>query len=60
VHLKSLGVVEEITTPTSPNNVLSDWVYLADAVIDGYIYRVLRTDYIMTEFTGFTHNFKFS
>ena len=60
VHLKSIGVVEKITTPTSPNNVLSDWVYLADETIDGYIYRVLRTDYVMTEFNGFTHNFKFN
>lgn len=60
VHLKSLGVVDRIYTPTSPNNVLSDWVYLADAIIDGYLYRVLRTDYVMTEFTGFVHNFKFA
>ena len=60
VHLKSLGVVERIYTPTSPNNVLADWVYLSDVIIDGYLYRVLRTDYIMTEFTNFTHNFKFA
>ena len=60
VHLKSLGVVERIYTPTSPNNVLADWVYLSDVIIDGYLYRVLRTDYVMTEFTDFTHNFKFS
>ena len=60
VHLKSLGSVERIYTPTSPGNVLEDWIYLDDVTIDGYIYRVLRTDYVMTEFTGFTHNFKFT
>jgi len=58
VHLKSLGSIERIYTLTSPNNVLSDWVYLADVIIDGYIYRVLRTDYVMTQFNNFTHNFK--
>ena len=60
VHLKSLGSVEEITTLTTPNNVLSDWVYTLDVIINGYIYRVLRTDYVMTEFTSFEHNFKFA
>ena len=60
VALKTLGVVERIYTPTSPNNVLSDWVYLSDVIIDGYIYRVLRTDYVMTEFSNFTHNFRFA
>lgn len=60
VHLKSIGNVEKITTLTSVNNVLIDWVYLADITIDGYLYRVLRTDYVMTEFNEFNHNFKFS
>ena len=60
VHLKSLGVVERITTPTSPNNVLADWVYVGDRSINGYLYRVLRTDYVMSEFTGFVHNFRFA
>lgn len=60
VHLKSLGVVERITTLTSPNNVLSDWVYLNDVIINGYIYRVLRTDYVMSNFSNFVHNFKFN
>lgn len=60
VHLKSLGSVERIYTLTTPNNVISDWVYLADVLIDGYLYRVLRTDYVMTEFTDFEHTFKFA
>lgn len=59
VHLKTLGTIERIYTFTSPNNVLSDWVYIADVIIDGYIYRVMRTDYVMSEFSNFTHNFKF-
>lgn len=60
VSLKTLGSIERIYTPTSPNNVLSDWVQLEDVIIDGYIYRVLRTDYVMSEFRNFTHNFKFA
>jgi len=60
VHLKTLGTIEKIYTNTTPNNVLSDWVYLSDVIINGYIYRVMRTDYVMAEFTNFTHNFKFA
>lgn len=60
VTLKSLGVVEGITTDTSLNNVLEDWVELSDITINGYIYRVLRTDYTMGEFTEFTHYFEFN
>ncbi len=60
VFLKSIGVVEEITTETNLSNVLSDWVVLSDVIIDGYVYSVMRTDYIMTEFQNFTHNFKFN
>ena len=60
VHLKTLGVVERIYTLTTPGNVVADWVYLADAIINGYTYRVLRTDYVMTEFTNFTHNIVFA
>ena len=60
VSLKSLGVVERIYTLTSPNNVISDWVELDDVLIDGFVYRVLRTDYVMSEFSNFTHNFQFA
>ena len=60
VSLKSLGVVERIYTTTSPNNVISDWVELEDVLIGGILYRVLRTDYVMTEFSNFTHNFQFA
>lgn len=60
VSLKTIGVVERIYTTTSPNNVISDWVELEDVLIGGALYRVLRTDYIMTEFSNFTHNFQFA
>lgn len=60
VHLASLGVVERIYTMTQPNNVISDWVYLSDITINGYLYRVLRTDYTMIEFSDYPHNFVFS
>jgi len=60
LHLKTLGVVEEITTDTSKNNVISEFQYMNDIVINGYIYRVLRSDYKMTAFNNFKHNIKFS
>ena len=60
VHLASLGVVERIYTMTQPNNVISDWVYLSDITINGYLYRVLRTDYTMINFSAYPHNFVFN
>jgi hypothetical protein len=60
VHLASLGVVERIYTQTQPNNVISDWVYLSDITVNGYLYRVLRTDYTMINFSAYSHNFVFS
>ena len=60
LHLEDLGLVERIYTITTPGNVIGDWVYLGDQIIDGYTYRVLRTDYVMSEFNNFTHNFKFN
>jgi hypothetical protein len=60
IHLKSLGVVEVVNTNTSPSNVVSDWIYLSDITLNGYLYRVFRTDYTMSDFSGFLHNFKFS
>ena len=58
--LKSEGVVSRIFTNTSPNNVISDWVALADVTINGYIYRVYRTDYVMSAFENFEHYFLIS
>lgn len=60
VHRINLGVVERIYTQTQTNNVIEDWVYLEDITINGYLYRVLRSDYQMTEFDGYVHNFVFS
>lgn len=60
VHRQNLGVVERVYTPTQPSNVVSDWVYLADITVNGYIYRVFRTDYTMIPFEGYLHNFVFS
>lgn len=59
VYLKSIGLVDRVYTDTSPNNVIADWVALSDTTISGYTYRVMRTDYVMTEFSNFTHNFNF-
>lgn len=60
IHLASKGLVERIYTNTQTGNIISDWNYLSDITINGYLYRVLRTDYVMGEFTNYTHNFKFS
>lgn len=60
VHRENLGVVERIYTQNQINNVISEWVYLSDITINGYLYRVLRSDYVMTEFDGYVHNFVFS
>ena len=59
VHRDSLGVIERVYTQTQTNNVVEDWVYLADITINGYLYRVFRTDYEMIQFNGYIHNFVF-
>lgn len=58
VHLALLGVVESISTEAQ-NEIISDFQYLSDITIDGYLYRVLRQNYVTTEFEGFTINFIF-
>ena len=59
VYLKSLGDVKRVTTFTTPSNVLEDWIVIEDKLIDGFLYRVMRTRYVMTEFNNFIHNFYF-
>ena len=59
IHLDALGVVEEITTAVQ-SNIISDWQYLSDVTFNGYLYRVLRMNYITADFTGLLVRFKFS
>lgn len=54
------GLVERIYTAGQPQNIISDWQYLPDTVINGYTYRVLRTNYVLAEFSDFSFNFVFS
>lgn len=58
LHLASLGVVESISTEAQ-NEIISDFQYLSDVTIDGYLYRVLRQNYVTTEFENFGINFIF-
>lgn len=62
LHRAGLGfeLVERIYTAGQPNNIISDWQYLDDVVINGYTYRVLRTNYVLAEFSDFSFNFVFS
>lgn len=56
---ESIGTLDEIYTNTSPVNVISDWVYMDDLIIDTYTYKVIRVNYPMEAFLDFTHYFKF-
>jgi len=49
VHLDSLGLVEEVTT-SEQENIISDFQYLADIMIDGFLYKVLRQNYVTADF----------
>lgn len=59
VYLASLGSPNRIFTPTSPVNVVTDWNYLPDIILNNQTYKVMRPNYIMTVFTNFKHNFIF-
>ena len=59
VHLQSIGVVESVFTDTQ-DEVVSDFQYLADIFIDGFLYKVLRQDYVTADFNDLNINFKFN
>ena len=58
LHLSALGVVSEVTTAVQ-GNIISDWQYLADVTLNGYLYRVLRINYPTADFTNLMVRFKF-
>ena len=58
VHLQSFGLVESVVTQPQPE-IISDFQYLADEVIDGFTYRVLRQNYPTTQFSNYQITFKF-
>jgi hypothetical protein len=59
VHLASRGLVESIFT-TIQDEIISDFQYLADITKDGYLYKVLRQNYVTAQFNSVTINYKFS
>lgn len=59
VHLASLGVVEQVSTAPQ-ESIISDFQYLADIVVGGDTYRVLRQDYVTTEFDNISITFIFA
>ena len=58
MHLGSLGVVEGVNTEAQAE-IISDFQYLTDITINGYLYRVLRQNYITTQFENLSINFIF-
>jgi hypothetical protein len=59
VHLQSLGLVESVFTDAQ-DEVVSDFQYLADIFVDGFLYKVLRQDYVTADFQNLNINYKFS
>lgn len=59
VHLASLGLVEQISTDAQ-DAIISDFQYLSDITVDGYTYRVLRQNYVTTQFDDINVTFTFT
>ena len=58
VHLQSFGLVDSVVTQPQPE-IISDFQYLADIIIDGFTYRVLRQNYATTQFSNYQITFNF-
>lgn len=52
LHLASLGSVVQIGNEFQ-SQIISSYTYLADVTINGYLYRVLRQNFVTGEFTNF-------
>lgn len=52
LHLASLGSVVQISNAYQ-NQIISSFTYLADVTINGYLYRVLRQNFVTSEFESF-------
>lgn len=59
LHLASLGTVNRVANDFQ-YNIISSFQYLADVTIDGYLYRVLRQDFVTSQFEDFTLTFDFN
>lgn len=60
LHRFESGQVVETITTSFQGNIIADWQYLSDVVVDGFDYRVLRMDYVTGEYQDLTVNFVFS
>lgn len=49
LHLASLGSVVQVGN-SFQSQIISSYTYLADITINGYLYRVLRQDFVTSEF----------
>lgn len=52
LHLASLGSVVQISN-SYQSQIISSFTYLADVTINGYLYRVLRQNFVTSEFEDF-------
>jgi len=52
LHLASLGSVVQISN-SYQSQIISSYTYLADVTINGYLYRVLRQNFVTSEFENF-------
>lgn len=52
LHLASLGSVVQIGNPYQ-SQIISSFTYIDDVTINGYLYRVLRQDFVTSEFENF-------
>lgn len=52
LHLSSLGSVVQISNAFQ-NQIISSFTYIDDVTINGYLYRVLRQNFVTSEFEDF-------
>ncbi len=52
LHLASLGSVVQISNDYQ-SQIITSFTYLADVTINGYLYRVLRQNFVTSEFESF-------
>lgn len=52
LHLASLGSVVQVSN-SFQSQIISSYTYLADVSINGYLYRVLRQNFVTSEFNNF-------
>lgn len=59
LHLASLGVINRVANEFQ-YNIIDSFQYLADVTINGYLYRILRQDYITSSMDEFQQIFYFN